>query len=27
VLRLTRMSRTVGQPFMMRHSYQLRPAA
>ena len=27
VLRLTRMSRTVGQPFIMRHSYQLRPAA
>ncbi len=27
VLRLTRMSRTAGQPFIMRHSYQLRPAA
>jgi hypothetical protein len=27
VLRLTRMSRTPGQPFIMRHSYQLRPAA
>uniref|UniRef100_UPI00286E8FA9 S41 family peptidase n=1 Tax=Sandarakinorhabdus sp. TaxID=1916663 RepID=UPI00286E8FA9 len=26
VLRLTRMSRSVGQPFIMRHSYQLRPA-
>ena len=26
-LRLTRMSRTAGQPFIMRHSYQLRPAA
>ncbi len=27
VLRLTRMSRTAGQPFIMRQSYQLRPAA
>jgi hypothetical protein len=27
VLRLTRMSRAAGQPFIMRHSYQLRPAA
>ena len=27
VLRLTRMIRTAGQPFIMRHSYQLRPAA
>ena len=27
VLRLTCMIRTVGQPFIMRHSYQLRPAA
>ena len=27
VLRLTRMSRSLGQPFIMRHSYQLRPAA
>jgi C-terminal processing protease CtpA/Prc len=27
VLRLTRMSRTAGQPFIMRHSYQLRPAS
>jgi hypothetical protein len=27
VLRLTRMSRSAGQPFIMRHSYQLRPAA
>ena len=27
VLRLTRMSRSVGQPFIMRHAYQLRPAA
>lgn len=26
-LRLTRMSRTSGQPFIMRHSYQLRPVA
>lgn len=25
VLRITRMSRTTGQPFIMRHSYQLRP--
>ncbi|WP_310498264.1 S41 family peptidase [Sandarakinorhabdus sp.] len=25
-LRITRMSRTRGQPFIMRHSYQLRPA-
>lgn len=27
VLRLTCMIRTVGKPFIMRHSYQLRPAA
>lgn len=27
MLRLTRMSRTAGQPFIMRHSYQLRAAA
>ena len=27
VLRITRQSRTAGQPFIMRHSYQLRPAA
>jgi len=27
VLRITRMSRAPGQPFIMRHSYQLRPAA
>ena len=27
VLRLTRMSRSAGQPFIMRHSYQLRSAA
>lgn len=26
LLRLTRMSRQPGQPFIMRHSYQLRPA-
>ena len=26
MLRLTRMSRSAGQPFIMRHSYQLRPA-
>jgi Peptidase family S41 len=26
VLRITRMSRAAGQPFIMRHSYQLRPA-
>ncbi|MBU6167217.1 MAG: hypothetical protein KGQ52_13970 [Alphaproteobacteria bacterium] len=26
-LRLTRLSRSAGQPFIMRHSYQLRPAA
>ncbi len=26
-LRITRQSRTAGQPFIMRHSYQLRPAA
>lgn len=25
-LRITRQSRTAGQPFVMRHSYQLRPA-
>ncbi len=25
-LRITRQSRTAGQPFIMRHSYQLRPA-
>jgi Peptidase family S41 len=27
VLRITRMTRTQGQPFIMRHSYQLRPTA
>jgi hypothetical protein len=27
MLRLTRMSRSAGQPFIMRHSYQLRPAS
>ena len=27
VLRLTRMSRSAGQPFIMRHSYQLRPGS
>jgi hypothetical protein len=27
VLRLTRMSRSAGQPFIMRHAYQLRPAS
>lgn len=27
LLRLTRMSRRAGQPFIMRHSYQLRPVA
>lgn len=27
VLRLSRMSRTAGQPFILRHAYQLRPAA
>jgi hypothetical protein len=26
MLRLTRMSRSAGRPFIMRHSYQLRPA-
>jgi hypothetical protein len=26
-LRITRQSRSRGQPFIMRHSYQLRPAA
>jgi hypothetical protein len=27
LLRITRQSRSAGQPFIMRHSYQLRPAA
>lgn len=27
MLRITRQSRSAGQPFIMRHSYQLRPAA